>query len=133
MIRPSYIRRLSDRRIRRKPFRSVFSKSPIAPPFRWFLTAQEFADARGVKLRTVADWRRKGIDAPPVSVGRKIFYRWDDVTGGDFVATMKRDRAKFLTGNTAAGQKQSIPPLVIPPTFLMVDHIGTISKRNFYV
>jgi hypothetical protein len=110
MIRASNVRRKSDRRIRLKPFRSAFSKLPIAPPFRWFLTAQEFADARGVKVRTIADWRRKGVDAPPVSLGGKIFYRWDDVTGRDFVGIMKQERANFLAGNTAdTNQKQSHP------------------------
>lgn len=102
-------RRSYDRRVRRRAFRSAFCKPPVAPPPRWFLTAQEFADARGVKLPTVAAWRtvwrknnfESGPDARPVRIppSKEWFYRYDDVVpGADFVAAMKADRAKFLAG-----------------------------------
>jgi hypothetical protein len=111
-------RRNSDRRIRRKRFRSAFCKSPVAPPFRWLLTAQEFADARGVKLSTVAAWRsvwrqndfQSGPDARPVRIppSTEWFYRYDDVIpGADFVATMKADRAAWIESNSAAVAQQS--------------------------
>ena len=99
-------RRNHDRRIRRKRFRSVFSRSPVSPPFRWFLSSQEFADARGVKLRTVAAWRsvwrkngfQSGPDARPVQIppSKEWVYRWNDVTGGDFVAELRAERWKLI-------------------------------------
>jgi hypothetical protein len=105
MIRASNTpRRNHDRRIRRKPFRSVFCFEPVQPPMRWLLSSLETAAALGIKLRTLTDvwlkeWKRNNFESgsgprpmrtPP---SQNWLYRYDDVVpGADFVAAMKADR-----------------------------------------
>jgi hypothetical protein len=108
MIRTSFApRRSSDRRIRRRAFKSVYQFTPVEPPFIYFLTTAQTASAYGITEDSLSadrkSWERDGTGnfAPPVLMDDHTWrYRRDSVTcaepGNEFIDIMRRERHAWI-------------------------------------
>jgi hypothetical protein len=105
-------RRPSDRRIRRRAFKSVYKFVPVDPPFVYFLTTAETCAAYGISEDTLAadrpSWERHGTGnfAQPVLMNDNTFrYRRDSVVGAEpgneFVDIMRRERQAWVEADKA--------------------------------
>lgn len=101
-------RRCSDRRVRKKAFKSVFQFAPVEPPFVYFLTTAQTAAAYGISDDALAadrkSWQRDGTGnfAQPVLMDDHTWrYRRDSVVGAaepgnEFIDIFKRNRAEWI-------------------------------------
>ena len=111
----SLSRNPSDRRIRRKAFRSAFIRAPQPAPFKYMLDTKEYIATLGISLRTARIWQAEwkdigyGPGARPVILDGEYKYYWEEVTqspDGAFLARMKHDLAGFVghrCGNNVPG------------------------------
>lgn len=100
-------RRCSDRRIRRRAFKSVYKFTPVEPPFVYFLTTAQTCAAYGISERALAadrrSWERHctGNFAQPVLMDDHTWrYRRDSVVGAEpgneFIDIFKRNRREWI-------------------------------------
>ena len=115
----SHPRRSSDRRIRRRAFKSVYQFAPIEPRLVYFWTSAETAAAYGISEHTLAadrkSWQREGTGnfAQPMKMDDGTFrYHRDSVVGtepgNEFIEIMRREHRAWVEADQLKSKSRTV-------------------------